>query len=93
MTAIVHGAETKAQLSLIVNGINEWDELVREGLANPELLPITAYIEDPAVHDSMKGYEGYLHEMPIGTTVTVTNHPKRSFFAKLTRTSTKWEIS
>lgn len=40
------------------------------------------YIEDPAI---INANSFFLLDMPVGTKVFVTNHPKRSYFAKIER--------
>lgn len=45
--------------------------------------PNNVWLEDPSIYDPMSGYvSDLLKEMPYDG-VTVTNHPKRSWFARV----------
>jgi hypothetical protein len=47
----------------------------------------TAYITNPSVFPPSRfEHEGWTDSIPLGKTVIVTNHPKRSWFAQITRT-------
>ena len=52
-------------------------------------------IEDPALMPAWRKYgESFLAtELPVGAVICVTNHPKRSWFAEITRTADGFKVS
>jgi hypothetical protein len=60
-------------------------KLLKEKLANNE----SVYFEDPSVFTP----NSTLSElMPVGSSLTCTNHPKRSWFASVTKTATGYKV-
>lgn len=77
MTCIIHGARTKKELREKCNIINA---------GNPE---VHLAIEDPSIFNSR--YFA-VTDMKIGQGEVVTNHPKRSWFARITRTEKGFRV-
>ena len=73
-------------MTCIINGARTKKEL-REKLASD---PSAVSIEDPSVFRPR--YFG-ADEMTIGQRETVTNHPKRSWFATVTRTAQGFKVA
>jgi hypothetical protein len=85
MTHLVYGAKTKKALK-------EFAELLNTTKEN-EPSHRRVFFEDPVVYLSWKGYEGTMLDMPEGTKITCTNHPKRTWFATVERTTGgKWKV-
>ena len=77
MTCIVEGFKTKKALKEHVAKMDLLDPLERARdihVSNPSPFPCGKF-----------EYAGYLHYMPEGKKVIVTNHPKRSWFATIER--------
>lgn len=78
MTCIIYGATTKKEL-------REKCALINEG--NPE---VHLEVEDPSI---FKPRKFTVADMQIGQSETVTNHPKRSWFATIQRTERGFKVS
>jgi hypothetical protein len=89
MTIIVTGAPTKKALKNWADG-TRWD-----GVSWPATVCVNIVFQDPStfkpLHD---GRYFTLEEMEIGESFICTNHPKRSWFATVTRIDERrWKVS
>lgn len=69
----------------IVHPSYKHKKLLKEALAKGDRVSF----EDPSVF-SPRSYDSIT--MPVGTTITCTNHPKRSWFASVKRKAGGWEV-
>lgn len=52
------------------------------------------YIENPSIFPAgPHEYSGMVSSMPVGKKVTVTNHPKRSWFATIERRADRFVVT
>lgn len=85
MPHIIYGVDTKKELKEVVESLNA-------GMLKETFV----FFVDPAILAEWKGWEGKLEDMPAGTSITCTNHPKRSWFATVEKVSDspdKWAVS
>jgi hypothetical protein len=79
VTHIISGYKTKKELKE-----NLHHEEAGSGRRNP-------YFEDPSLFAG--AWSGFAADMKVGQSLVCTNHPKRSWFAKVTRTAAnKWKV-
>lgn len=84
MTCIVEGFKSKKDLKERVKcfGPEPVDPRLDFYISNPSPFPQGTY-----------EFNGMAGHMPVGKKVIVTNHPKRSWFATIERTSKGWRVS
>lgn len=79
-----------AHMTMIVQAISTKKELKTRLLMGGNVR-----IEDPALMPEWRKYgSSFLAtELPVGATIVVTNHPKRSWFAEIQRTTEGFKVS
>lgn len=77
-------------MTCIIDARLKTKKQLREALHNPEARK-RFFITDPSI---VNPRHFSIDDMPIGEDLVVTNHPKRSWFAQISRKSTtEWSLS
>ena len=82
MTCIVKGLKSKKALKERCDALNVDPKSEGFYISNPSAFP-------PGTYE----FEGSSGNLPEGKTVIVTNHPKRSWFAQITRKDGKLKVT